>query len=167
MRPKVVLASARPKSMLARRVWRGTRPSRSHSRRDISAPPRRPLTSSFTPLAPARMLRITVCLRARRKAIRFSSWEATFSATSRASSSGVLISWMVTRTFLPLIRSSSSRRASTDAPCLPITMPGLAVWMITVSWLALRSVSIRATPALRRRLPISRRIARSSWSSLV
>ena len=113
------------------------------------------------------MLRITVCFRARRKAIRFSSWEATFSATNRASSSGTLISWIVTRTFLPLIRSSSSRRASTDAPCLPITIPGFAVWMITVNWLALRSVSIRATPALRRRLPISRRIARSSWRSLV
>ena len=54
------------------------------------------------------MLRITVCLRARRKAIRFSSWEATFSATNRASSSGTLISWIVTRTFLPLIRSTAT-----------------------------------------------------------
>jgi hypothetical protein len=78
-----------------------------------------------------------------------------------------LISWIVTRTFLPVIRSSSSRSASTEAPCLPMTMPGLAVWMTTVSWLAERSVSMRARPALRRRLLISRRIARSSWRSLV
>src|SRR2546421_753068 len=153
--------------MLARRVCRGTRPSRSHSRRDISEPPRRPLTCSFTPLAPARIERMIVCFSARRKAMRFSSCDATFSATSVASSSGVLISWMVTRTFLPLMRSSSSRSASTDAPCLPMTMPGLAVWITTVSWLALRSVSMRATPALRRRPVMSRRIARSSCRSLV
>ena len=79
------------------------------------------------------MVRMIDCLIARRKAMRFSSCEATLSATSLASTSGDLISWMVTRTFLPLIRSSSSRSASTEAPCLPITMPGLAVWMMIVS----------------------------------
>src|SRR3982074_2505017 len=38
MAPKVVFAVARPKSMLARRVCRGTRPSRSHSRRGGPGP---------------------------------------------------------------------------------------------------------------------------------
>src|SRR5215208_3518397 len=39
--------------MSARRVPSGIRPSRSHSRRPISEPPRRPATAIRTPLAPA------------------------------------------------------------------------------------------------------------------
>jgi hypothetical protein len=42
-------------------------------------------------------------------------------------------------------------------------MPGLAVWMVTVSWaFDDRSVSIFAMPALRRRARITRLISRSS-----
>src|SRR5436305_1792234 len=127
MRPKVVFASVWPKSMSALSVCNGTRPSRFHSTRAISEPPRRPLTRIFTPWAPARIVFISDCLMARRKAIRFSSWAATFSATSWAASSGFLISWIVTRTRFPVIFSSSSRSWSTLVPPLPMTMPGLAV----------------------------------------
>src|SRR5712664_538404 len=56
-----------------------------------------------------------------------------FSATSCALSSGCLISWIEMRTRLPKRFSRSSRSWSTDAPPLPITMPGLAVWIVTVS----------------------------------
>jgi hypothetical protein len=49
-----------------------------------------------------------------------------------------------------------------------MTMPGLAVWMVTVSWaLDERSVSILAMPALRRRARIALRIWRSSCSIFV
>ena len=40
--------------MSARSVWSGTRPSRYHSRRAISAPPRRPAQAIRTPSAPSR-----------------------------------------------------------------------------------------------------------------
>ena len=137
--------------MSAFSVCSGTRPSRFHSTRAISEPPSRPLTRIFTPCAPARIVFISDCLMARRNAIRFSSWAATFSATSWALSSGFLISWMVTRTRFPVIRSSSSRSWSTLVPPLPMTMPGLAVCSVMVSADDERSVSIRATPAFFRR----------------
>src|SRR6266566_7286550 len=63
--------------------------------------------------------------------MRRSIWDAMFSATSCASSSGCLISWMEMRTRLPNRFSRSSRSWSTDDPPLPITMPGLAVWIVT------------------------------------
>src|SRR5260370_1051889 len=66
--------------------------------------------------------------------MRRSIWEAMFSATSCALSSGCLISWMEIRTRFPNRFSRSSRSWSTDEPPLPMTMPGLAVWMGTVSW---------------------------------
>ena len=85
-----------------------------------------------------------------------------FSATSWASSSGCLISSIEIRTRLPNFFSSSSRNRSTDAPPFPITIPGLAVRMVTVIWaFELRSVSILEMPALRSRLRITRRISRS------
>src|SRR6266567_1479952 len=65
--------------------------------------------------------------------MRRSICDAMFSATSCASSSGCLISWMEMRTRLPNFFSRSSRNWSTEDPPLPITMPGLAVWMVTVS----------------------------------
>ena len=165
MRPNVVFASVCPKSMSAFSVCRGTRPSRFHSIRAISEPPRRPLTRIFTPWAPARIVFISDCLIARRNAIRFSSCAATFSATSCALSSGFLISWIVTRTRFPVVFSSSSRNWSTLVPPLPMTMPGFAVWSVIVSADEERSVSIRATPAFFSRASSIRRSRTSSSSS--
>ena len=99
--------------------------------RAISAPPRRPETCTFTPLAPERMAEVSERFIARRKATRFTSCSAIDWATSLASSSGRLISRMFTFTALLVILWSSLRRASTSLPDLPITMPGRAVWMLT------------------------------------
>ena len=123
------------------------------------------MTRIFTPWAPARIVFIRDCLMARRKAIRFSSWAATFSATSWAASSGFLISWIVTRTRLPVIFSSSSRSWSTLVPPLPMTMPGLAVCSVMVSADEERSVSIRARPAFFKRIISIRRKRTSSSRS--
>src|SRR5204862_520019 len=59
------LAVARPKSMSARSVCSGTRPSRSHSRRAISAPRSRPPQYTRTPFAPERIVRRIACFIAR------------------------------------------------------------------------------------------------------
>src|SRR4029077_11248087 len=53
--PNVVNAVATPESMSARSVCRGTRPSRYHSMRAISAPPRRPEQLMRMPSAPRRI----------------------------------------------------------------------------------------------------------------
>ena len=95
--------------------------------RAISEPPRRPETWTFTPLAPERMAEVSARFIARRKATRPSSCSAIDWATSFASSSGRLISRMLTRTGLPVIWWSSRRSASTSEPDLPMTMPGRAV----------------------------------------
>ncbi len=81
--------------MSARIVWSGTRPSRYHSRRAISAPPRRPAHAILIPSAPSLRADVTAFFIARRKATRFWSWSATFSATSCASSSGWMTSSML------------------------------------------------------------------------
>src|SRR5918999_861947 len=52
--------------MSARSVWSGTRPSRYHSRRAISAPPRRPEHWTRIPWAPAFMAVCTARFMARR-----------------------------------------------------------------------------------------------------
>ena len=54
---------------------------RSHSRRAISEPPRRPATAILTPLAPAFMVRWMACFMAFLKAMRRLSWPAMFIAT--------------------------------------------------------------------------------------
>ncbi len=111
--------------------------------RAISDPPRRPLTWMRTPLAPDRIADVSERFIARRKATRFWSCSAIDCATSRASSSGRLISRMFTRTDFCVIRWSSRRSASTSTPDLPITMPGRAVWMFTsISFLSLRIVML-------------------------
>ena len=99
--PNVVLASAVPKSTFARRVCRGTRPSRYHSRRPISEPPRRPATATRTPRAPERMAVCTQRRIARRKATRPASCSATPWASSAASVSGrdSLAAWFMSSTF--------------------------------------------------------------------
>ena len=120
-----------------------------------------------TPLAPAFMVRCTACLSALRKAMRRVSCWAMFVATSTASSSGWRISLISSLTLLVVRRPICWRSASTFAPPLPMTMPGLAVWTVTVTWLMPRSMSTRLTLALDSRLPTSWRIVMSSLSSVL
>jgi len=58
--------------------------------------------ADLIPRAPKRSAASTALRIARRKAIRFSSWRATDSETSWASSSGLRISWMLMKTSLPV-----------------------------------------------------------------
>jgi hypothetical protein len=95
--------------------------------RAISAPPSRPETWIRTPLAPERMAEVSARFIARRNATRFWSCSATDWETSLASSSGRLISRMLTLICLRVMRWRSRRSASTSTPDLPITMPGRAV----------------------------------------
>ena len=69
----------------------GTRPSRYHSVRAISAPFRRPETLTLMPPAPRRIVLVTARFMARRNITRRSSCWAIPSATSCASSSGLRI----------------------------------------------------------------------------
>jgi hypothetical protein len=80
-------------------------------------------------LAPERMAEVSARFIARRKATRFCSCSAIDCATSFASSSGRLISLMLTLTALFVSLWRSRRSASTSEPDLPITMPGRAVEM--------------------------------------
>ena len=75
-----------------------------------------------------RMARPMAFFMARRKAMRFSSCWAMFSATSWASMSGFFTSTMFSTTLLPSFFSSSARSFSISSPPLPMTMPGRAQW---------------------------------------
>src|SRR4051794_31755778 len=153
--------------MSARSVPSGMRPSRSHSRRPISEPPRRPATAIRTPLAPAFIERWMACFIAFLKAIRRVSCWAMFIATRWASSSGWRISLISSFTLRLESAPICCRRTSTFWPPLPMTMPGLAVWTVTVTWLMPRSISTWLTLALASRLSTSRRMAMSSWRRVV
>src|SRR5437667_2527501 len=153
--------------MSARRVPSGMRPSRSHSRRPISEPPRRPATAIRTPLAPAFIERWMACFIAFLKAIRRVSCWAMFMATRCASSSGWRISLISSLTLRFESAPICCRRTSTFWPPLPMTMPGLAVWTVTVTWLIPRSISTWLTLALASRLSTRRRMAMSSWRRVV
>src|SRR6478672_7587276 len=153
--------------MSARRVPSGIRPSLSHSRRPISDPPRRPATAILTPLAPAFIDRWMACFIAFLKAIRRVSCPAMFIATRYASSSGWRISLISSLTFREVKAPICWRRTSTLAPPLPMTIPGLAVWIVTVTWLMPRSISTPLTLALASRLSMSWRILMSSWREAV
>src|SRR5262245_31083409 len=153
--------------MSARSVPSGIRPSRSHSRRPISEPPRRPATAIRTPLAPAFIDRWIACFIAFLKAIRRVSWPAMFIATRCASSSGWRISLISSLTRRWVSAPICWRRTSTFAPPLPMTIPGLAVWIVTVTWLMPRSISTPLTLALAKRLAMSERILMSSWREAV
>src|SRR5690349_11401180 len=148
--------------MSARSVPSGMRPSRSHSRRLISAPPRRPETMIFTPFAPAFIERWIDCFIAFLKAMRRPSCWAMLSATRYASSSGWRISLISSLTLRFVSAPICWRRISTFWPPLPMTMPGFAVWTVTVTWPKLRSISRPLTLALARRFSTSCRIAMSS-----
>ena len=100
---------------------------------------------------------------ARRKLTRLASCSAMDCATRLASSSGRLISTMLTCTVLPVMSWRSRRSASTSEPDLPMTMPGRAVWMSMTTLF----VSLRMTMVERPAWPIffwmCLRMARSSW----
>ena len=81
--------------MSARSVCSGTRPSRYHSVRAISAPPRRPAQLMRMPSAPRRIADCTARFMARRNATRRSSCWAIDWATSVASISGLRTSTML------------------------------------------------------------------------
>src|SRR3954467_13271348 len=153
--------------MSARSVPSGIRPSRAHSRRPISEPPRRPATAIRTPLAPAFIERWMACFIAFLNAIRRDSWPAMFIATRWASSSGWRISLISSLTRRLVNPPICWRRISTFAPPLPMTIPGLAVWIVTVTWLMPRSISTPLTLALASRLSISWRIVMASWREAV
>src|SRR3954462_6446536 len=86
-----------------------------------------------------------------------------FIATRWASSSGWRISLISSFTLRLESAPICCRRTSTFWPPLPMTMPGLAVWTVTVTWLMPRSISTWLTLALASRLSTSRRMAMSSW----
>src|SRR3954452_1338387 len=90
-----------------------------------------------------------------------------FIATRWASSSGWRISLISSFTLRLLSDPICWRRTSTFAPPLPITMPGFAVWTVTVTWLMPRSISTWLTLALASRLSTRRRTAMSSWRRVV
>src|SRR6185369_15906790 len=148
--------------MSARSVPSGIRPSRSHSRRLISAPPRRPETMIFTPFAPAFIDRWMDCFMAFLKAMRRLSCWLMLVATRYASSSGWRISLISSLTLRLVSAPICWRRISTFWPPLPMTMPGLAVCTVTVTWPKLRSISRPLTLAFDSRLSTSWRIAMSS-----
>src|SRR5919108_4720508 len=153
--------------MSARSVPSGIRPSRSHSRRPISEPPSRPATAIRTPFAPAFIDRWIACFIAFLKAIRRLSCWAMFMATRWASSSGWRISLISSLTLRFESAPICWRRTSTFWPPLPMTIPGLAVWTVTVTWLMPRSISTWLTLALDSRRSTSRRMAMSSLRRVV
>src|SRR6186713_3638187 len=153
--------------MSARSVPSGIRPSRSHSRRPISEPPRRPATAIRTPFAPAFIERWIDCFIAFLKAMRRLSCPAMFMATRWASSSGWRISLISSLTLRFESAPICWRSTSTLAPPLPMTMPGFAVWIVTVTWLMPRSISTPLTLAFDKRLSMSVRIAMSSLREAV
>ena len=75
-----------------------------------------------------------------------------FSATRRASISGLRISTMLRWTSPVVILARSLRNASISWPFLPITTPGRAVWMLIRAFLAGRSITTLLTPACFSRL---------------
>src|SRR3984893_14099395 len=152
--------------MSARSVCNGTRPSRYHSIRAISAPPRRPEQLIRIPSAPRRIADCTARFIARRNATRRSSCCAIDSATSVASSSGLRISTMLMTTSDAVISATRLRNLSMSAPFLPITTPGRAEWIVTRHFLCGRSITIRATAACFSSLCRISRILTSSCSSL-
>ena len=130
--------------------------------RAISAPPNRPEHCTLTPFAPERIALVSARFIARRNATRFWSCSAIDWATSLASSSGRLISRMLTLTCLPVIRCRSRRSWSTSEPDLPITMPGRAVWMLTSTSVAFLRIVMSDKPACDSRPMMWRRICVSS-----
>ncbi len=105
---------------------------------------------TLMPSAPLRIVLMTARFMARRNITRFSICCEMLSATSCASSSGLRISEMFRRTSSIAMPSSfavSPRSFSMSSPFLPITMPGRAVWIVMLTFLAARSINTRLTEA--------------------
>ena len=162
MRPNVV-APRGSRSRCRRASCAAARARRSSSR---CAPSRRRRgarqTCTLTPLAPERIALVSARFIARRKATRFCNCSAIDCATSFASSSGRLISRMLTLICFWVMRCRSRRRASTSVPDLPITMPGRAVWMLTSSSPESLRIVMSESPAWARRSVMCRRMRMSS-----
>ena len=103
---------------------------------------------------------------ARRNAMRRSSWVAMFSATSCASVSALRTSTMFRKTSFSVNFWRSFFTVSMPAPRLPMTMPGRAVWTLTFTLFAARSISTSLTPAWLSFFFTNSRIWMSSWSHL-
>jgi hypothetical protein len=71
---------------------------------------------------------------------------------------------MFTFTCLPVVLPRTWRSSSTFAPPLPMTTPGFAVLIVTVTWFVERSMSMREIAASRRRARMALRMPRSSFS---
>ena len=95
----------------------------------MSAPPNLPEINIFIPLAPFWMHLFPTCLIALLIATLLSICSAIFWATSFAFRSGCLISVMDILAFLEVIFSIEFLNLSTFDPPLPITIPGLEVWI--------------------------------------
>ena len=119
------------------------------------------------PFAPAFIERWMDCFIAFLNAMRRLSCWLMLVATRYASSSGWRISLISSLTLRLVSAPICWRRISTFWPPLPITMPGLAVWTVTVTWPKLRSISRPLTLALASRFSTSARIAMSSVRSAV
>src|SRR5574343_630035 len=133
--------------MSARRVCRGTRPSRYHSVRAISMPFRRPDDMILMPCAPKRLAFCMARFMARRNMMRFSSCWVMLSAINLASTSGLRTSSMLTATGTPNLAARSFFSFSMSSPFLPMTTPGRAEKMVMRAFLAGRSMTTRATAA--------------------
>src|SRR5580658_2880748 len=152
--------------MSARSVCSGTRPSRYHSRRAISAPPKRPEQLMRMPSAPRRMADCTARFIARRNATRRSSCWAIDSATRVASISGLRTSTILIATSEVVSLATCLRSFSMSAPFLPMTTPGRAEWMLMRAFLCGRSMTIFEIAACLRLLVSESRIFMSSCNSL-
>ena len=150
--------------MSARSVWSGTRPSRYHSLRAISAPPSRPPQLMRMPCAPSRIADCTARFMARRNATRRSSCWAIDCATRCESISGFLTSTILMCTSDLVIEATFLRSFSMSAPFLPMTMPGRAVWMVTRHFLCGRSTTTFDTAACFRSFISAPRMRTSSCS---
>src|ERR1700736_6501873 len=73
---------------------------------------------------------------------------------------------MVTRMRFEVIASSVRRNSSTLTPLLPMTMPGLAAWIVPVIMFAERSISTFETPASAMRVMMCWRTLMSSSSNV-
>ena len=137
--------------MSARKVCSGTRPSRNHSVRAISAPFRRPRHADL-------------------HAQRADAHRAHHGALHRAAEHHALLDLLrdavgdelrvelgladlgdveahVVDRHAEHLAQSAARSFSMSSPFLPITMPGRAVWIVMLTFLAARSIWMRLTEA--------------------
>mgnify|MGYP003694199717 CR=1 FL=1 len=126
-------------------------------------PPRRPATMILTPFAPAFIDRWMRLLHRLLEGDAAGQLLADVGARrGTRPSSGWRISLISSLTLRFVSAPICWRRISTFWPPLPITMPGLAVWTVTVTWPKLRSISRPLTLALASRFSTSWRASAMS-----